>query len=131
VEKKKTIVKKPALKKKKVVNKIVKKEKPVDFKKLIASICEENENLILMDIDVGSAFIIKKKTETVLRTLCAGSMNPVELPPVDMTFFHSFMITWGSKKIIKGSMIYDLKQREFPIYLAESEYDLTNIIKKA
>lgn len=114
-----------------MVKKIVKKEKPVDFKKLISLICEENEGLILMDIDVGSAFIIKKKTETVLKTLCAGSMNPVELPPVDMTFFHSFMITWGSKKIIKGSMIYELKEREFPVYFVESEYDIINFIKKA
>lgn len=128
--KKKVDVKKVVKKNTPIKKVVAKKEPKVDFEELVTFHCQKNENLILMDLSDRSAFIIKKKNETVREELCAGTMNPIERFH-DMTFFHFFIIRWGNKKIPKNSMMGNLEERGLPIYYVEIEYDIIKAIQDA
>jgi hypothetical protein len=107
-----------------------KKEPKVSLKNLVVSQCQKNENLILMDVTDESAFIVKKKFETVRRELCPGTMNPIEMFE-DMIFFHCFIVRWKHKKNPKKSAMETLAERGFPIYDVEIEYDVFKAIDDA
>ncbi len=106
------------------------KEKKPSLKELIESQCGKDENLILMDITEESAFIIKKKFETVRRELCPGTMNPVEILE-DVTFFHFFILVIEPSKNKIKKMLKPFEEKGFSIYYVESDYDIFKAINDA
>jgi hypothetical protein len=123
-EKKTTVKKKPvATKKKKVVARV---KKP-NFEKIIMDIISKDGDLILITIDKGISFLVKKKTETVRKELNPGSMTPVETFEV-VTFCHLFALIWDNKILKK---INYLEHAGLPVYFVESEYDIIEAIRNS
>lgn len=116
--------------KEEVVSKIPVKKEKIDFPKLIKKQCEESSNVFILTMDKNYAFLIKRKDESVIRTLCPGTMNPVEQQK-EITFYDSFAIWWKFKnnKIIPNK-IEELSDHGFRFYHVESEYDVISAINE-
>ena len=84
-------------------------------------------DLILISIDKGIAFLVKKKTETVIKELNPGSMTPVE--KVYQTNFYDFFIVIWESKVLKN--ISHLEHAGIPVNFVETEYETQQAIKNA
>lgn len=119
-----------AIKPKEEIPKIVKKEK-IDVPKIIKQELQENPDLFVLNMEKEYCILIKKKTETVLRTLCAGTMNPVETQK-DITIFNCFSLYWPLTKSSKiDGKLTSLMQHGFPVHTVETEYDIHKAIEQA
>lgn len=109
--------------------KAIKKEK-IDIPKIIRKECQENEDIFILSMNKNFAILMKRKEETISRTLGEGTMNPVK-QHMDVIFFDSFAICWTlTKKENPTTKLEILKEYGFPIYHVETEYDINNSISE-
>jgi hypothetical protein len=119
---------KKELEKKKSIIKPEKKEK-IDISKIIKKACEGSQYLFIFYMGKEHCILLKKNTETVLRTLCPGTMNPVETQK-EITTFNCFALYWPLTKTSKlDSSLISLMKYGFPVHTIETEYDIKKAIQ--
>lgn len=103
------------------------KPKKVDIGAVIVEECDKNENIFILGMEKDFAFLMKRKQITFTETLCAGTMNPVDVQK-EKVFFDCFVIEWGKGKQNK---LQKLSIMDFPIHSALTEYDVRKAIEEA